>query len=72
MAMLVKGVVGEFELEEGDGLLHPVAAWSWGVWVQVGPTGGLRLGLPGHLPLILVPLVERAEAWVRLWTGTSV
>lgn len=61
MAMLVKGVVGEFELQEGDGLLHPVAAWSWGVWVQVGPTGGLWLSLPSHLPLILVPLEERVQ-----------
>lgn len=72
MAMLVQGVVGEFELEEGDGLLHPVAARGWGVWVQVGPAGGLRLGFPSHLPLILVPLEERTEAQVRLWTGIRV
>ena len=56
MAMLVQGVVGEFELEEGDRLLHPVASQGGRVGVHVCPAGGQGLRLAAHLPLLLVPL----------------
>lgn len=56
MAMWVQGVVGELELEKGDGLFHPVTSWCRGVWVHVGPTGGLGLRLTSHFPLIFIPL----------------
>lgn len=62
MSVLVQRVVGELELQEGDGLLHPVAAAGRRVGVDVGPAGRLRLRLPRHLPLLLVPLqVGRRE-----------
>ena len=61
MAVLVQGVVGELGLEEGDGLLHPVAAAGGGVWVDVLVGRGLWLGLSRHFPLLLVPLGEKRE-----------
>ena len=56
MAVLVQGVVGELCLEEGDGLLHPVAAHGRGVGVNIGMSRGLWFGLSRHFPLLLVPL----------------
>lgn len=56
MAVLVECVVGELELEEGDGLLHPVAPWGRGVGVEVGPAGRLGLRFSCHLPFLFIPL----------------
>lgn len=56
MSVLVQCVVGQLELQEGDRLLHPVAAAGRRVGVDVRPAGRLRLRLPCHLPLLLVPL----------------
>ena len=61
MAVLVQRVVGELGLEEGDGLLHPVAAPGGGVRVDVMVSRGLWLGLSCHFPLLLVPLREKRE-----------
>ena len=56
MAMLVKCIVGELELEERDALLHPVAPRGWRVWVDVCPAGRLGLRFSCHLPLLFIPL----------------
>lgn len=56
MAVLVECVVGKFELEEGDGLLHPVAPQGWRVRVEVGPAGRLGLRFSCHLPFLFIPL----------------
>lgn len=58
MAVLVERVVGQLELEEGDGLLHPVTPWCWRVWVEVGSAGRLRFCFSCHLPLLFIPLLE--------------
>lgn len=70
MSVLVQRVVGQLELQEGDGLLHPVAAAGRRIGVDVRPAGRLRLRLPRHLPLLLVPLQGRREQgkkdkWMR-------
>lgn len=56
MAMLVQCIVSELELEEGDGLLHPVAPRGWRVGVEIGPAGRLRLSFSCHLPFLFIPL----------------
>ena len=56
MAVLVQRIVGEFELEEGDGLLHPVAPRGRRVGVEVGPAGRLGLRFSCHLPFLFIPL----------------
>lgn len=56
MAVLVERVVGELELQEGDGLLHPVAPQRRRVGVEVRPAGRLRLRFSCHLPLLFIPL----------------
>lgn len=66
MAMLIKRIVGELELEEGVTLLHPVAPWSWWVWVEVGPARRLRLCFSCNLPFVFIPLWRRAWWWVSL------
>jgi hypothetical protein len=45
VSVLVEVVVGDFHLVEGDGLLHPMAAGSRGVGVDVQPSWqvGFRL-----------------------------
>lgn len=58
MAVLVECVVGELELEERDGLLHPVAPKGRRVWVEVSPAGRLRLRFSRHLPFLFIPLWE--------------
>lgn len=63
MSVLVKSIVGQFELEERHGLFHPVAAGSWRVRVQVGPVGRLGLGFASDLPLVLVPLQETKKIY---------
>lgn len=61
MAVLVQCVVGEFELEEGHRLLHPVGARGGGVRMYVRPTWELGLGFPSHVPLAFIPLQRQRE-----------
>lgn len=56
MAVLIQRVVRQLHFEERERLLHPVAPRCRGVWVHVGPTGGLRFCLSCYLPLLLFPL----------------
>ena len=56
MSKLIQSVVGEFHLEEGHRLLHPVGSRGGGVWVDVGSARGLGLGLAGYFPLLIIPL----------------
>ena len=60
MSVLVEVVVGEFDLLEGDVVLHPLRARRRRVRVDEVAAGHLRLALPGHGPLlagVLVPAV---------------
>jgi len=56
MPMLIQSVVGELQFLEGDGFFHPVAARSWGIWVDVGATRELWLCFSSNFPLIFIPL----------------
>ena len=48
--MLVRDVVGEFELVEGDDLLHPLLAGGRAVRVDVHALRHLRVRLASHYP----------------------
>ena len=48
--MLVRQVVGQLELVEGDDLLHPLLAGGRAVGVDVHPLGHLGVRLAGHDP----------------------
>ena len=48
--MLVRDVVGQLELVEGDNLLHPLLTRGRAVRVDVHPLGHLRVRLPSHNP----------------------
>lgn len=50
MAVIVQQVVGQFELIEGDDLLHPLRPFGRGVRVVVHPAGRGGVGLAGHQP----------------------
>ena len=50
-AVLVRQVVGELQLVEGDDLLHPLLAGGRAVGVNVHPLGHLRVRLARHHPL---------------------
>lgn len=56
-------IIGQFEFLEGDGLLHPLFSGSRRVWVDVGALGGLRVGLAGHRPGVVVELVTILVTW---------
>ena len=49
-AVLVRDVVGELELVEGDDLLHPLLAGGRAVRVDVHTLGHLRVSLACHHP----------------------
>ena len=55
--MLVRQVVGELQLVEGDHLLHPLLSSCGAVRVDVHPLRHLRVGLPCHDPSTVVELV---------------
>ena len=57
VSVLVEVVVGELELVEEHGLLHPVGARGRGVRVDVETARHVGLGLPRHHPLRVVVLV---------------
>ena len=61
MSKLIQGVVGEFHLEEGHGLLHPVGSRGGGVRMDVGSTRGLGLCLACYFPLLIIPLQKMGE-----------
>ena len=50
MAVLVQLIVGEFELVEGDHLLHPLGSFRGGVGVDMDARGGVGVGLSSHDP----------------------
>lgn len=50
MSVIVKLIVGEFELVERDGLLHPGGTGRWGVRVDTYPGWGDRVGFTGDHP----------------------
>ena len=56
-------LVGEFDLGEVDGLLHPVGAEVGRVWVDVHTAGGCRLRLTARHPVAVhvLPSGERYE-----------
>jgi len=58
MAVLVQRIVGELELEEGDGLLHPVAPRGRRFGMEVGPARRLGLRFSCHLPFLFIPLQD--------------
>ena len=55
--MLVRQVVGELQLVEGDHLLHPLLSCRRAVRVDVHPLRHLGIGLPCHDPSTVVELV---------------
>lgn len=57
IAILVRDVVGQFELVETDHLLHPLLTRARGVRMDVTSPGHLRVGFAGHCPLAVVELV---------------
>ena len=58
-AMLVREVVGELELVEGDNLLHPLLPAGRTVRVDVHPLWHLRVSLPRYDPPAVVELVAK-------------
>lgn len=56
MPMLIQSVVSELQFLEGDRFFHPVAARSWGIWVDIGATRELGLCFSSNFPLIFIPL----------------
>lgn len=56
MPMLIQSVVSELQLLEGDRFFHPVAARSWGIWVDIGATRELGLCFSSNFPLVFIPL----------------
>ena len=50
MSVLVQLIVGEFELIEGDDLLHPLGPLGGGVGVDVDPGRRVGVCLAGHHP----------------------
>ena len=64
-SVFVRQVVGEFELVEGDDLLHPLLAGVGAVRVDVHPLGHLGVGLPGHDP----PAEIKRD--VRMWAYSN-
>lgn len=56
MPMLIQSVVGELQFLEGDRFLHPVAARSGGIGVDIGATRELGLCFSSNFPLIFIPL----------------
>lgn len=55
--MLVRDVIGEFELVERDCLLHPLLSSAGRVRVNVHSLGHLRVGFTGNHPAGIVELV---------------
>lgn len=56
MPMLIQSVVSELQFLERDRFFHPVAARSWGIWVDIGATRELGLCFSSNFPLIFIPL----------------
>lgn len=50
MPVVIQQIIGQFELIEGNDLLHPLRPFRRGVGVVVHPPGGGRVGFAGHQP----------------------
>lgn len=50
MSIVIKLIIGEFQLVEGDQLAHPVAARSRGVGVDVDARRGYRVRFARYNP----------------------
>ena len=57
ISVLIRRVVGEFELVESHRLGHPLVSGGRALWVDVHPSGHLRVGLARHRPPRVVELV---------------
>jgi hypothetical protein len=58
MPVIVQLVVGEFELVEGNGLLHPWSARRRWVWMDVDARWWNWVGFSGHNPTGAVKLIK--------------
>lgn len=50
MPVVIQQIVGQFELIEGNDLLHPLRPFGRGVRVVMHPPGGGGVGFAGHQP----------------------
>lgn len=50
MPVVIQQIVGQFELIEGNDLLHPLRPFGRGVRVVMDPPGGGGVGFAGHQP----------------------
>ena len=65
--MLVRYVVGELELVEGDDLLHPGLPGSRRIRVDVHPLWHFRIGLASHHPT--AENLKNINIWIHYVLG---
>lgn len=57
-AVLVRDVIGQFQLMEGDHFLHPLFPRAWGVGVDIHSFGHFWVGFSCHHPAAVVKFVS--------------